>query len=58
MIHNFAIDLGVSNMSFQTFGCNKKSEKIEKMYHIKKIRNYIIFRSIFIIKFKSIEVIF
>lgn len=42
MIHNFAIDLGVSNMSFQTFGCNKKSEKIEKMYHIKKIRNYII----------------
>lgn len=27
MSHNFAIDLGVSNVSFQTFGCNKKSEK-------------------------------
>lgn len=57
MIRNLIVELEISNDSFQTFGSNKKSEKNSKsMYHIKKIRNCI--RSMFIIKFKSIEIIF
>lgn len=56
MIYNLTIELGVSNDSFQIFECSKKSEKIAKVRIISKVRNCI--RSMFIIKFKSIEVIF